>query len=118
MSDIERVSASYDAVALRYAEEIGDELRGKPVDRALYGCLAELVRDLGTGKAVADVGCGPGHVTRYLADLGLTARGVDASPGMIEVARRRHPDLTFEVGTFADLPATTRNGPAPSRRTH
>src|SRR2546430_10435185 len=34
--------ASYDAVAERYADEIGGELAGKPVDRALLGCLAEL----------------------------------------------------------------------------
>jgi SAM-dependent methyltransferase len=102
MPDVEDVRSSYDAVAQRYAEEIGDELLGKPIDRALYGCLAELVSPDGL---VADVGCGPGHVTRYLADLGLTVLGVDASPGMVEMARRRYPALRFVVGTFAVLPA-------------
>jgi SAM-dependent methyltransferase len=102
MPGMEDVRSSYDAVAARYAEEIGHELAGKPLDRALYGCFAELV---GAGAPVADVGCGPGHVTRHLADLGLDACGVDASPGMVAVARQRHPDLAFLVGTLDDLPA-------------
>lgn len=95
---------SYDAVAERYAKEIGDELPAKPVDRALYGLFGELVGGASAGP-VADVGCGPGHVTRYLASLGLAMLGVDASPGMIDVARRRYPGLRFEVGTLATLPA-------------
>jgi SAM-dependent methyltransferase len=106
MTREEAVRSSYDAVAQRYAEEIGEELIGKPVDRALYGCFAELVRELaGAGKPVGDVGCGPGHVCRYLAGLGLSVVGVDISPGMVQVARLRHPHLRFEVGTFARLPA-------------
>ncbi|HEU4425323.1 MAG TPA: class I SAM-dependent methyltransferase [Pilimelia sp.] len=102
----EAVRSSYDAVAERYAEEIGEELIGKPVDRALYGCFAELVRDqAGAGRSVGDVGCGPGHVSRYLAGLGLSVIGVDISPGMITVARLRHPHLRFEVGSIGGLPA-------------
>jgi SAM-dependent methyltransferase len=106
MTGIDEVRSSYDALAERYAEEIGDELVGKPVDRALYGCFAELVREMaGAGLIVGDVGCGPGHVCRYLAGLGLNVLGVDVSPGMVRVARLRHPHLRFEVGTFARLPA-------------
>jgi SAM-dependent methyltransferase len=106
MTGIDGVRSSYDALAERYAEEIGDELIGKPVDRALYGCFAELVRELsGAGRPVADIGCGPGHVCRYLAGLGLNVLGVDLSSAMVRVARLRHPHLRFEVGSFADLPA-------------
>jgi SAM-dependent methyltransferase len=102
----EAVRSSYDAVAERYAEEIGEELIGKPVDRALYGCFAELVREqAAAGRPVGDVGCGPGHVSRYLAGLGLPVVGVDISPGMVTVARLRHPHLRFEVASFATLPA-------------
>lgn len=96
---------SYDVVAERYAQEFGDELAVKPVDRALYALFAELVHDLEPGGTVGDVGCGPGHVAAHLAGLGLDVVGVDVSPGMISVARRRYPDLRFEVGTFTDLPA-------------
>lgn len=93
---------SYDVVARRYAEEIGDELATKPADRALYALFAELV---GAGTVVADVGCGPGHITAHLAELGLRPTGIDTSPGMIEVARERYPGLPFVVGSFAELPA-------------
>lgn len=106
MTGIEVVRTSYDSLAERYAEEIGDELIGKPVDRALYGCFAELVRELsGTGRLVGDLGCGPGHVCRYLAGLGLNVIGVDLSPAMVRVARLRHPHLRFEVAKHDRLPA-------------
>jgi len=98
------VRASYDAVARRYAQEIGGELAGKPVDRALYALLAELV---GPGT-VGDVGCGPGHVTAHLAGLGVRTVGVDLSPGMVEVARARYPELDFTVGNCTELPVPDR----------
>jgi ubiquinone/menaquinone biosynthesis C-methylase UbiE len=106
MAGIDAVRASYDAIAERYADEISEELADKPLDRALYACFAELVGQLAVdGRVVGDVGCGPGHVTRFLAGLGLPMLGVDASPGMIRVAQRRHPALAFEAGAFAKLPA-------------
>jgi SAM-dependent methyltransferase len=99
---VDRTRHSYDAVAEQYAQQIAGELAGKPVDRALYALFAELV---GADGIVADVGCGPGHVSDHLASLGLTVLGVDASPGMIAVARRRYSRPRFDVGTFAALPA-------------
>jgi SAM-dependent methyltransferase len=104
MSGADETARSYDAVADRYAREFGGELAGKPVDRALYAMFAELVRAVEPRATVADVGCGPGHVTAHLAGLELQVVGVDASPGMIAVARRAHPGLRFEVGAFAALP--------------
>jgi SAM-dependent methyltransferase len=92
--------AAYDAVASRYAELLRDELSGKPVDRALLGLFAELV---GADGRVADLGCGPGRVTGYLASLGLKAFGVDLSPAMIAVARRDYPQLTFLEGQLRTL---------------
>lgn len=101
VTGMDAVRASYDAVARRYAEEISRELAAKPVDRALYALFADLV---GSGAPVGDVGCGPGHVTAYLAGLGLRPHGVDVSPAMVEVARERYPALEFSVGSFAALP--------------
>jgi SAM-dependent methyltransferase len=92
--------ASYDAIAVDYAEWIRDELTAKPLDRAVLAGFAELVGDAGP---VADVGCGPGRVTAHLRDLGLRAFGVDLSPQMIAVARQRHPDLRFDVGSMLAL---------------
>lgn len=52
---------------------------------------------------MADVGCGPGYVTRHLQDLGVDAFGIDLSAEMIAIARRQYPDLRFDVGTMTDL---------------
>lgn len=92
--------ASYDAVAEGYASRVAHELAARPLERALLATFAELVLDLGP---VADIGCGPGRVTAHLAGLGLSAFGIDLSPQMIEVARRSHPGLRFEVGSMLDL---------------
>jgi ubiquinone/menaquinone biosynthesis C-methylase UbiE len=95
------VRAAYNAVAREYDRQLGDELDAKPLDRALLTALVELV---GTGT-IADVGCGPGHVTRYLATLHNDVLGVDLSPAMITVARERAPRLTFTIGSMLGLAA-------------
>lgn len=53
---------------------------------------------------VADAGCGTGRVTAHLASRGLEVVGIDLSPGMVDIARRTHPHLRFEVGTLEELP--------------
>jgi SAM-dependent methyltransferase len=96
---------SYDTVAVDYAELLRGELGQWPLERAMLAAFAEQVLADG-GGAVADIGCGPGRVTAHLRSLGLDAFGIDLSPGMIDVARRDHPDLRFEVGSMLalDLP--------------
>ncbi|MFJ8693349.1 class I SAM-dependent methyltransferase [Streptomyces roseolilacinus] len=93
---------AYDAAAPAYARQFRDSLDDRPLDRAMLGAFAEVVRAGGGGR-VADLGCGPGYVTAHLDGLGLAAFGVDASPAMVEEARRAHPGLRFEVGSMAAL---------------
>jgi SAM-dependent methyltransferase len=93
---------SYDAVAGAYADGLRDELGGKPLDRAL---LAALLEQAPAGAPVGDLGCGPGHITGWLAARGATVVGIDLSPGMIEVARQEQPQAEFRVGDLLDLPA-------------
>ena len=108
---ISSIRASYDAIAGDYADRFRDEVPGKPLDRALFGAFAELVRAAGGGR-VADVGCGPGHVTAHLRGLGLDAFGIDLSPGMVAVAQRDNPGVHYEVGSMMalDLPDATLGG--------
>jgi hypothetical protein len=96
----ERVVRSYDTVATAYADELLDELDRKPFDR----WLLERVAGLSDGAPVADVGCGPGQVAAHLALAGADVTGIDLSPGMVEEARRRFPELRFEVGDLTALP--------------
>lgn len=93
---------AYDAAAVTYAQLFRDSLRDSPLDRAILSAFAEVVGASGGGQ-VADLGCGPGHITAHLDELGLTASGVDASPAMIELARQSYPGLRFDVGAMAAL---------------
>jgi SAM-dependent methyltransferase len=102
MSDWPDIEATYDQVAAEYAAAFLRELDGKPFDRALLDRFAAATAGRGP---VWDVGCGPGHVTRYLADRGVEAVGVDLSARMVEVARRHHPGLAFRRGDLLALPA-------------
>jgi ubiquinone/menaquinone biosynthesis C-methylase UbiE len=101
------VRRSYDTVAEEYAARLHDELAGKPLDRALLDCLLEQAEP---GSAIADLGCGPGHVAAWLAERGARRRtvGIDLSPGMVEAGRRRFggmESLEFREGDLLDLPA-------------
>ena len=93
---------SYDALAADYADETRDLLDRLLHVRGGVVLFADLVRAIGGGP-VADVGCGPGHTTALLRELGADAFGIDLSPAMIEIARREHPGARFEVGSMTDL---------------
>lgn len=95
------VRDSYDQVAAEYAERFVNELDHKPLDRALLASFAEQVQGKGI---VADIGCGPGHVARYLSERGVETVGVDLSPEMVATARRLQPGLEFVEGSILELP--------------
>lgn len=97
-----RTRATYDRVADEYAAHIADELAGKPLDRALLACFVEMVDGLGV---IADIGSGPGHVAEYLSGLGAQVIGIDLSTEMVAVARKRAPEIPFEVGSMLALDA-------------
>ncbi|MEO3824638.1 methyltransferase domain-containing protein [Actinomadura sp. B10D3] len=101
--------AAYDAVATLYADMFRDALDDLPLERGLLAAFAELVP---AGGKVADIGCGPGHVTAHLRRLGLDVSGVDLSPAMIARARADHPHLHFAEGsmTALDLPDGALDG--------
>jgi uncharacterized protein len=94
-----RVRASYDAVAGAYADHLVAELRELPFETWLLDRVAAHA----DGGPVVEVGCGPGHVTAYLAEAGADATGIDLSPGMVAEARRRFPEGTYEVGDLRRL---------------
>ncbi|HEX6148147.1 methyltransferase domain-containing protein [Nocardioides sp.] len=53
---------------------------------------------------VVDLGCGPGNLTRLLAEIwpGARVRGVDSSPAMVEAAERDVPEVEFELADLRD----------------
>jgi len=92
------VRGSYDRLAAKYAERIYDELRHKPFDR---DALARLVAE--ADGPICDLGCGPGHVARLLAELGADVFGVDLSPQMVATARELNPGVEFREGDMRAL---------------
>ena len=94
------VRGSYDSAARVYAEHVAGELAHKPLDRALLNRFAEATRGRGL---VAELGCGPGHVARYLSGQGVVMVGIDLSPEMIRVASELHPGIEYRVGDMTRL---------------
>ena len=94
------VRDSYDSAAKAYAEHLATELVHKPLDRHLLNRFAEEARGRGL---VADLGCGPGHVARYLREQGVAVAGIDLSPEMVRVATGLHPGIEFRVGDMNRL---------------
>lgn len=82
--------------AQRYLTFAGE--RGRP--------FADLLARVGAADPVdvVDLGCGPGNLTRLLAEMWPTARvrGVDSSAPMIETARRDVPEVEFELADLRD----------------
>jgi ubiquinone/menaquinone biosynthesis C-methylase UbiE len=87
-------------------DELAAFREGRAALRQYYGeTVARLVASLVTpGSRVLEVGCGLGDL---VASLDATRRvGIDISPKMIEIARRRHPDVELLVADVEedDLP--------------
>src|SRR5690349_13016944 len=96
----EDVQTSYDRIADAYVQRIYEELQHKPLDRRLLERFAARVREIGTA---CDMGCGPGHVARYLREQGAGVCGIDLSPEMIERARQLNPGIAFQQGDMLAL---------------
>ncbi len=92
-----RVRSSYDRIAAAYAGSLVAELDSLPLERWL---LERVATEPGP---VVEVGCGPGHITAYLAEAGADATGIDLSPGMVEQARGRYPEGDYQVGDLRRL---------------
>jgi 2-polyprenyl-3-methyl-5-hydroxy-6-metoxy-1,4-benzoquinol methylase len=98
--DRETVGA-YDREPAAFAAEWEDH-QPEPAD--LYALLKPYFR----AGATADVGCGSGRDTAWLAANGFSPIGYDASPGLLAEARRRHPGVIFEQATLPALEAVPR----------
>ncbi len=86
----------------RWYSEVGR--RADTLEKAL---LARLLRSFPDTRSVLDVGCGTGHFTRWMAEKGLDAFGLDVSEPMLDEARR-HGGPKYVIGDAATLPFADR----------
>jgi SAM-dependent methyltransferase len=83
--------------------EIYDEVR--PADEQWREVFELLVAVVGVeGMRVLDVGCGTGRLVAALVERGVDASGVDVSPEMLAVARRKLAGQAFSEGQAERLP--------------
>jgi 2-polyprenyl-3-methyl-5-hydroxy-6-metoxy-1,4-benzoquinol methylase len=95
-----RTLAAYDSDAARYAAD----WNAQPAPADLHALLRECFRPGPT----ADVGCGAGRDTAWLAANGFDARGFDASDGLLREARAAYPGLHFDRATLPELDGVER----------
>ncbi|GAA3833590.1 MULTISPECIES: class I SAM-dependent methyltransferase [Amycolatopsis] len=104
----------YDSFAEAYAAENENSLLNAYYERPAMLSLAGDV----TGRRILDAGCGAGPLTAALRDRGAEVTGIDASAGMLALARRRlgedvplrladlNDPLPFADGAFDDVVAS------------
>ncbi|MGW3353285.1 class I SAM-dependent methyltransferase [Nonomuraea rubra] len=89
----------YDMIAEGYAAENEASLVNAYYERP---AMLELAGDV-TGRRILDAGCGSGPLFSALRDRGAVVTGIDASAGMLELARRRlGDDADLRVADLAD----------------
>jgi ubiquinone/menaquinone biosynthesis C-methylase UbiE len=59
------------------------------------------------GDRIADLGCGSGVFTDMLQQQGLDCIGLDLSPKLLDVGRRKYPGVEFVEGDVEHLPFPT-----------
>jgi SAM-dependent methyltransferase len=100
-----------------YNRQYYEEHRRTGLDYLTYG---DWQRDYGRwfmeslnlrGRRVLDVGCACGSILRGLIEAGADAEGIDLSDYMIELGRRKWPDLSrrLHVADAADLSRFAKN---------
>lgn len=99
--DPRAVAAMFDAVARRY--DVTNDVISLGQDR--YWRRATLAAvGAERGEQVLDLAAGTGTSSERLADAGVHVVPCDLSFGMLEVGKRRRPDLGFVAGDATALP--------------
>lgn len=89
---------AHDRLAERWAE-VGQEFASGAVRAEAWSALVP------PGMKVADLGCGAGYLTEYLAARGARVIAIDHAPGMLAAARQRLPvDVEVRAGELERLP--------------
>jgi len=94
------IADSYDRLADEYVQRIYNELQHKPFDRRMLDRFAASLQE---SELACDMGCGPGHIARYLHERGAKVCGIDVSPKMVELARCLNSEIDFSHGDMLEL---------------
>jgi SAM-dependent methyltransferase len=90
----------------RDAAAFADDWDAQPAPSDLHA----VVRRFFSSGPTADVGCGAGRDTAWLDANGYPASGYDASTGLLQEARRRHPQIRFHQSALPALAGIAASG--------
>ena len=96
------VARIYDEIATDY-----DRLRRRPWPEVL-----EFAESLSSRTLIADLGCGSGRHAKVLVEGDHDVVGLDASPRLLSIARRKLPRAAFVLGDLCALPFRDASFPA------
>ena len=103
----ERIIALYDETA-----DAWDEVRSRGLSPPEIPHLDAFAAALPNSASVLDIGCGGGEpVAARLVARGLAVTGVDSSPNLIALARRRFPAAEWHVADMRHLALGRRFDP-------
>ena len=114
MMTIQRCSPAHWWLAQKFTSEV-QEIR----DDNLYGAVQKtflkqwLPKKIKSGQKVLDLGCGPGVITKMIAQLGADVLGVDPNKNYIELAQKNPKNARFEALEL-DSPIALANIPSHS----
>lgn len=86
---------SYDAISKDYNREFGNDMSDKKY-------IDQFLKEVGKGT-ILDVGCGVGNLTKYIQDNGFEVLGIDLSNKMLEIAKERFPDVSFQIMDMTEI---------------
>jgi len=106
--DLQDDLTRWNAVGPAYADAVGGGLDS--ITLRFWDFLWRGLGDL-DGCRVLDVGCGHGWLAGAMAARGAEVSGVDGSASLVEIARRGHPEVRFELADLVEgLPPALRDG--------
>ena len=73
--------------AAAHYEDWYETAEGQRADALEKAALWGLLEDISGARGILEVGCGTGHFTRWLSDMGLAAVGLDISAAMLARAQ-------------------------------
>lgn len=106
MQERQNIIDCYNKTAEKYADKFKSELEWKPFDQIILRAFSEENKSKGP---LLDLGCGPGHTTKFLCDTGFSnIIGADISPEMVKIAGRDYPNIKFEAADLLNLKYDTK----------
>ncbi len=93
---MQTVCHTYDAIAKQF-----DEAYCKTI--YFQKQFDKFVAKLKPSSKIIDIGCGTGHIAKYLSDKGFQVTGIDFSKLMLEIARKRCKNCNFILADIAEF---------------